>query len=216
MKKNKGDFFVDSHPGDPWGVPQELWSSNMRTEFQARAGYDIVPDLAALADSTMVAGLTTTYTFSDGSANRIRSDFSKVRSDLYAANRITAFQTWAHTYNMKLRLQQEDIPITAGGDQIQTSIALDRSEHESLIGSDQTDTYRTMASGNHMTGNTWFSTECCAVLNESWAQTTEDLAVRMNHEFAGGVTRIVYHTRPSTATSTSTWPGPVFNARRAR
>jgi hypothetical protein len=211
VKQNGGDFFVDSHPSDPWGVPQELWSSNMRSEFQARTGYDIVPDLAALADTTMVAGLGTTYTFSDGSANRIRSDFSKVRSDLYTANRITAFQAWAHTYNMKLRLQQEDIPITAGGDQIQTSIALDRSEHESLIGSDQTDTYRSMASGNHMTGNTWFSTECCAVLNESFAQTEEDYLVRMNREFAGGVTRMVYHTRPSTATSTSTWPGPVFN-----
>lgn len=211
VKKNAGDFFVDSHNNDPWGVPQELWSSNMRTDFQAKTGYDIVPNLAALADTTMVAGLGTTYTFSDGSANRIRSDFSKVRSDLYTANRITAFQDWAHTYNMKLRLQQEDIPITAGGDQIQTSIALDRSEHESLIGSDQTDTYRSMASGNHMTGNTWFSTECCAVLNESWAQTQEDYIVRMNREFAGGVTRMVYHTRPSTATSTSTWPGPVFN-----
>jgi hypothetical protein len=216
VKRNGGDFFVDSHASDPWGVPQELWSSNMKTDFQAKTGYDITPLMAALADTSMVAGLTTTYTFSDGSAARVRSDFSKVRSDLYTTNRITAFQTWAHKYNMKLRLQQEDIPTTAGGDQVQTSIALDRSEHESLIGSDQTDTYRSMASGNHMTGNSWFSTECCAVLNEAYAQTTEDYVVRMNHEFAGGVTRFVYHTRPSVATSTSSWPGPNYSGGDAK
>ena len=64
---------------------------------------------------------------------------------------------------MKLRLQQEDGPITSIGDQLQTSAVLDRSEFESLTGSDQTDLYRTMASANHMTGNTWYSTECCAV-----------------------------------------------------
>ncbi|KQW53694.1 hypothetical protein ASC77_05355 [Nocardioides sp. Root1257] len=216
VKENAGDFFVDSHAGDPWGVPQELWSSNMKTDFAASTGYDIVPLLGALVDTSMQSGLTTTYTFSDGSAARIRSDFSKVRSDLYTTNRIEQFQTWAHTYNMKLRLQQEDTPTTAGGDQIQTSVALDRSEHESLIGSDQTDTYRSMASANHMTGNTWFSTECCAVLNEAYAQTTEDLVVRMNREFAGGVTRLVYHTRPSTATSTSSWPGPNYSGGDAK
>jgi hypothetical protein len=216
VKANGGDFFVDSHASDPWGVPQELWSTNFKADFQTKAGYDITPLLAALVDTSMQSGLTTTLTFSDGSAARVRSDFSKVRSDLYTTNRITAFQTWAHKYNMKLRLQQEDTPITAGGDQVQTSIALDRSEHESLIGSDQTDTYRSMASGNHMTGNTWFSTECCAVLNENWAQTTEDYVTRMNREFAGGVTRFVYHTRPSTATSTSSWPGPNYSGGDAK
>jgi hypothetical protein len=216
VKENGGDFFVDSHASDPWGVPQELWSSNLAADFDDRAGYDLVPLLAALVDTSMQSGLTTTYTFSDGTAARIRSDFSRIRSDLYTENRITRFQDWAHTYNMKLRLQQEDTPTTAGGNQIQTSVALDRSEHESLIGSDQTDTYRSMASGNHMTGNTWFSTECCAVLNEAYAQTTEDLVVRMNHEFAGGVTRLVYHTRPSTATSTSSWPGPNYSGGDAK
>ena len=103
------------------------------------------------------------FSFSDGSAARIRSDFNRIRSDLYTQNRIIPFQNWAHTYNMKLRLQQEDGPITSIGDEQQTSAVLDRSEYESLTGSDQTDLYRTMASANHMTGNTWYSTECCAV-----------------------------------------------------
>ena len=84
----------------------------MASEFQSRAGYDLVPVLPALMDVSMVSS-GTFFSFSDGSAPRIRSDFNKVRSTLYTQNRLVAFQSWAHTYNMKLRLQQEDIPTTA-------------------------------------------------------------------------------------------------------
>jgi alpha-L-rhamnosidase len=88
---------------------------------------------------------------------------------------------------------------------------LDRSEFESLTGSDQSDLYRTMASANHMTGNTWYSTECCADLNESYVATVQDAIVRMNHEFAGGVNRPVYHIYPYLDTPASSWPGLGFS-----
>ncbi len=68
-----------------------------------------------------------------------------------------------------------------------------------------------MASANHMDGNTWFSTECCAVLNESNAATVQDATIRMNHEFAGGVNRPVYHIRPYIDTPASSWPGLGFS-----
>ncbi len=177
-----------------------------------------MPDLPALFDPTMEGaslgggpGAGPYYSFSDGSGNRIRSDFNRVRSDLYTQNRLVAFQDWAHAYNMKLRLQQEDGPITSIGDELQTSSVLDRSEYESLTGSDQTDLYRPMASANHMTGNTWYSTECCAVLNESYAATVQDAIIRMNHEFAGGVNRPVYHIRPYIDSPASSWPGLGFS-----
>lgn len=219
VTSNGGDFFVDSHASDPWGAPEELWSTTMASEFASRAGYDIVPNLAALIDPTMTGGGFTgvipdsqvRYLFSDGSADKIRSDFNKVRSDLFTENRIVPFQTWAHTYNMALRLQQEDGPFTSFGDQLQTSAVLDRSEYESLTGSDQADIYRPMASANHMTGNTWYSTECCAVLNASYLATYQDAIIRMNKEFAGGVDRIVYHIRPYLDTPTTTWPGSGFS-----
>src|SRR4029079_17146928 len=50
VRRNGGDFFVDSHASDPWGAPEELWSSTMRADFQSGAGYDITPNLAALVD----------------------------------------------------------------------------------------------------------------------------------------------------------------------
>jgi hypothetical protein len=218
VRANGGDFFSDSHASDPWGAPEELWSSDMRTQFQAHAGYDIVPDLPALFDPNMLGsslggpGTAGPYfSFNDGSGSRVRSDFNRVRSTLYTQNRLVAFENWAHTYNMKLRVQQEDGPITSIGDQAETSAVLDRPEFESLTGSDGTDLYRGMGSANHMTGNTWYSTECCADLNESYVQTVQDEIIRMNHEFAGGVNRPVYHIRPYIDTPASSWPGLGFS-----
>ena len=122
MKANNGDFFVDSHASDPWGAPEELWSSNMAAEFQSRAGYDLDPEPPGAVRRLDGEPRGTFFSFSDGSAPRIRSDFNQVRSTLYTQNRLVAFQNWAHTYNMKLRLQQEDIPTTSSGDQIETSL----------------------------------------------------------------------------------------------
>ena len=48
LKQNRSNFFVDSHVTDPWGTATELWSSNIAAEFQSRAGYPLVPELAAL------------------------------------------------------------------------------------------------------------------------------------------------------------------------
>ena len=49
------------------------------------------------------------------------------------------------------------------------------------------------------------------MLNESYAQTVQDAIIRMNHEFAGGVNRPVYHIRPYIDTPASSWPGLGFS-----
>jgi glycosyl hydrolase family 106( putative alpha-L-rhamnosidase) len=196
LAANRGDIFVDSHATDPWGVPEELWSTNMASEFRARAGYDLIPNLAALIDG---------HSFSDGSARRILSDLYRVRGDLFIENRIKPFTEWAHQYNLTLRLQPEGAdPIP---DQIQLANVLERPEHESLAGGDQIDVYRVMASANHMNGNTWYSTECCAASGLAYLQTFEDVIVRMNKSFAGGMTKLVYHTYDYLHSPTATWPG---------
>jgi hypothetical protein len=64
-----------------------------------------------------------------------------------------------------------------------------------------------MASANHMNGNTWFSTECCAASGMQYVQTFEDVIVRMNKSFAGGMTKLVYHTYDYPYGPTATWPG---------
>jgi len=39
-----------------------------------------------------------------------------------------------------------------------------------------------------MTGNSWYSTECCAALNMNYAETLQDVTIRMHKSFVGGIT----------------------------
>ena len=202
LQENRSDIFVDSHPNDPWGTPLELWSTSMATDFQSRAGYSIVPDLAALFYKE--------FTYSNGRDERVRTDFYQVRNDLFIENRIRPFTTWAHTHGMTLRLQPEDPNI--GGiddpyqDQIDMAYNLERPEHESLVG-DQIDVWRAIASANSWTGNPWYSEECCAVGSQNYVETLQDVTARMNKSFAAGITKNVYHVYPTGYSPTSTYPG---------
>lgn len=202
LAENRSDIFVDSHPTDPWGTATELWSSTMAADFQSRAGYNIVPDLAALFYGD--------FTYGDGRDERIRTDFYQVRNDLYLENRIRPFTAWANTHDMTLRLQPED-PNIGGADapyqdQIDVAYNLQRPEHESLVG-DQIDVWRAIASANSWTGNPWYSEECCAVASQNYVETLQDVTARMNKSFAAGITKNVYHVYPTDSSPTSTYPG---------
>ncbi|WP_210438985.1 glycosyl hydrolase [Nocardioides xinjiangensis] len=202
LEANRSDIFVDSHPTDPWGNATELWSSTMATDFQSRAGYNLVPDLAALFYND--------FRYSNGRDQRVRSDFYQVRNDLFIENRIKPFTAWANTHGMTLRLQPED-PNIGGADvpfqdQIDVSYNLQRVEHESLVG-DQIDIWRPIASANSWTGNPWYSKECCAVGGQNYVETMQDIQARMNKAFAAGITKNVYHVYPTGYSPTSTYPG---------
>lgn len=202
LAQNRADIFVDSHPTDPWGNATELWSSTMAADFQARAGYNIVPDLAALFYAD--------FKYSDGRDERIRTDFYQVRNDLFIENRIRPFTEWANSRGMTLRLQPED-PNIGGADapyqdQIDMAYHLQRPEHESLVG-DQIDVWRAIASANSWTGNPWYSEECCAVGSQNYVETLQDVTARMNKSFAAGITKNVYHVYPTDSSPTSTYPG---------
>lgn len=210
VKENGGDFFVDSHGSDPWGVPYELWSSNLRADFRAAKGYDILTNIVALegtsAGSASGVG-TQSIAFSDGSMRGIANDFYDLRNQLFSENRITRFQTWANKWKMSLRIQHEDANATNSNDQAAVASYVDRNEYESLIADDNHDAYRQMASGMWMTGNQWFSTECCAISGGGFLEDVQDTMIRMSKEFAGGVDRPVYHVRGAVGGNNTTWPG---------
>ncbi len=202
LQQNGADIFVDSHATDPWGVATELWSSNIATAFQAQAGYALTPELAAL--------FYTDFSFSDKSDQRIRNDFYQVRSDLFIDNRIRPFTQWANSRGMTLRLQNED-PNIGGADipyqdMIDVASNLQRPEHESLVG-DQIDVWRPIASANHVNGNPWYSTECCARRGQNYVETLQDVIALMNRHYAAGITKMIYHVYPTDHTPTSTYPG---------
>ena len=200
MRANGGDIFYDSHSVDR-GSPDELWTNKMAEEFQSRKHYELVPRLAGLFPDS--------FSFSDGSAPRVRDDLYDVRGDLWIAKQVMPLKAWLRQFNYKLRIQPEGemSSKTAINEQIQAAAALDRPEHESLFTNDEVDNYLPIASANHMTGNRWYSTECCAALNMNYAQTLQDVTIRMHKSFAGGITKLVYHVYPYRDSPTSKWPG---------
>ena len=200
LKLNGGDIFYDSHSSDR-GSPDELWTARMAEEFAARRRYPLIPNLPALFREQ--------FDFADGSAPRIRDDFYQVRGDLWLEKQIAPLRTWVRKYNNVLRVQVEGeanltIPIT---DMIAAAAAVDRPEHENLFVGDEIDNYLPMASANHMTGNTWYSTECCAAFGQIYAQTWQDTVIRMHRSYAGGITKLVYHVYPYRDGAASKWPG---------
>jgi hypothetical protein len=200
MKANGGDIFYDSHSSDR-GSPDELWTNKMPAEFGSRRGYALIPNLAALFPGS--------FSFSDGSAPRVRDDLYAVRGDIWIEKQITPLKAWVRKYNYALRVQPEGemSPLIAITDQVQAAAAMDRPEHESLFTNDEVDNYLPIASANHMTGNPWYSTECCAALNMNYAQTFQDTTIRMHKSFAGGIAKLVYHVYPYRDSATSKWPG---------
>ena len=74
MKANGGDLFYDSHSSDR-GSPDELWTNKMAEEFHIRRQYPLIPNLPALFRDI--------FSFSDGSAPRVRNDLYAVRGDIW-------------------------------------------------------------------------------------------------------------------------------------
>ena len=200
LKVNRGDMFYDSHSSDR-GSPDELWTNKMAEEFRNRRHYPLIPNLPALFREI--------FDFNDGSAPRIRDDFYAVRGDLWLEKQIVPLRAWVRQYNNVLRVQVEGeanmtIPIT---DMLSAASSVDRPEHENLFVGDEIDNYLPMASANHMTGNPWYSTECCAAFGKSYAQTFQDAVIRMHRSFVGGITKLVYHVYPYRDGATWKWPG---------
>ena len=200
MKANGGDLFYDSHSVDR-GSPDELWTNQLAEEFRSRRNYPLIPNLPALFQEI--------FSFSDGSAPRVRNDLYAVRGDLWLATQLAPLRAWVRKYNTVLRVQVEGeasmtTPIT---DMVLATAAVDRPEHENLFVGDEVDNYLPMASANHMTGNPWYSTECCAALGQANAETFQDAVIRMHRSFVGGITKLVYHVYPYRDGATWKWPG---------
>jgi len=89
-------------------------------------------------------------------------------------------------YALRLQPEGEMSTTTAISDQVKATSILDRPEHGRCFTNDEVDNYLPIASANHMTGNPWYSTECCAALNMNYAQTLQDVTIRMHRSYAGG------------------------------
>ncbi|MEU6537076.1 glycosyl hydrolase [Streptomyces sp. NPDC047000] len=208
MRANGGDFFYDSHTADR-GSPTDTWSNTMAADFRHANGYSVTDYLPLLVNLPAVGfgAAKPAFQFDAATSAKFRNDFYRTRTDLWLDNQVKPLKKWAkETYGYAVRLQ----PYGDNGaavDSIQAAANLDRPETETLWFGDEADNYLPEASANHMTGTKWYSIEGSAALNQAYAQTLQDQVIRMNKAFAGGVTKLVYHTYPSDTGTSSLWPG---------
>lgn len=208
MRKNGGDLFYDSHTADR-GSPTDTWSNTMAADFKHAAGYSITNYLPLLVNlpTSGFGAAAPAFQFDTKTSKKFRNDFYQVRTDLWLDNQVLPLKQWAKkNYGYAVRVQ----PYGDNGaavDSIQAAANLDRPETETLWFGDEVDNYLPEASANHMTGTKWYSIEGSAALNQAYAQTLQDQVIRMNKAYAGGVTKLVYHTYPSDTESSSVWPG---------
>jgi hypothetical protein len=199
IRANGGDIFYDSHSSDR-GAPREVWTNTFDADFEERKGYDLIPNLAA--------AMRGTFTFSDGSHGRIHDDITEARTELWMDVHLLPMQDFVRDeYDSVLRVQPEGENSFPIYDMAAVASVLDRPEHENLFASDEIDNYIPIASANHMTGNPWYSTECCALGSGNYVGTYEDMSIRMAKSYAGGIKKIVYHTYAYADSPTHRWPG---------
>lgn len=199
MRANGGDIFYDSHSSDR-GAPREVWSNTLPQDFEREHGYDLMPRLAA--------AMRGTFTFADNSHARIFDDLVDARTKTWLDVHIRPMKQFVRDeYNYVLRVQPEGENSSPIFDMAYVAAQVDRPEHENLFASDEVDNYLPVASANHMTGNPWYSTECCALGGGNYLQTYGDVLPRMAKSYAGGITKLFYHTYPYTDTPTHRWPG---------
>src|SRR4051794_16486128 len=203
----RGDLFEDSLE-----LSGNLkWTWSMIDEWKARRGYDPTKYLPALANTGRQGTGSSFYDFSDGA--RIRSDYQRMWSDLYIANRIDPLREWAHSRGLQLRLQPYGDPV----DSPEASAHLDTAEGESFGFGNNIERYKTVVSGVHFSGQKVASTEAHASGGNVWNSVARgnggasDLFA-FYRAYAAGVTQVVYHGFPYLQTpadtgATSLWPG---------
>ncbi len=192
----------------------QKWTWGFAEEWELRRGYSPIPVLPALAGAGS-AGLTEApfFDFTDGSGQRIRTDYRQTWNDLYINSRLVPLRQWANERGMALRSQPYGGPI----DTPEAAGQVDVPEGESLVFYDNIEAYRLVSVGAHLNGTPVVSSECCAARESVWATTAGGWQVPANlrsvyRGYAGGVTQVVWHGYPYLSRGEGTseqavWPG---------
>lgn len=168
--------------------------------FQARRGYDLRDQAAALAgqgDAETVA--------------RVRSDYRQTMDEMVLENLIGPFTDWAHQHGSLTRNQAHGSPgnlldLYAAADIPETEIfgPLDGSDADPLIS-------KFASSAAHVAGKPLTSAESMTWLGEHWTVSLDEVKQAVDGLFVSGINHVVFH---GTAFSPddAAWPGWLFYA----
>ncbi len=216
--KNVRSLFVDSLEFET----HLDWTYELNKGFQEKYGYDIMPYLAAVYDSSdeftaignYMGDPVNTFTFNENS-EQIKNDFRQYLTELYIQNNIVPLQEFCQANGVTLRYQ------TSYGKSLnllETAMYPDIPETESLYGNDYMDFYRLQSGAVHAMDKPIYSMETAAEWTETWNDKKEDgnYGTRGNGEnnsgnyeqtfadhlwhdqraFASGVNQVVFHGYP--------------------
>ena len=187
---------------DSWEVGSQNWTPKLRAEFQKRRGYDPLPWLPCLTDSTRekVRGKTvTTYAYQLGdaaAAARFRWDFNQTIAELLAENYSGRLAELAHKNGLRYSLEGYTLPF---GDEFTYTARTDEPMTEFWTGEKFNAGYtdaraQQAASVAHVYGHAIVGAEAFTSGDrEMWKATPADIKAQGDFEFSQGVNRFVVH-----------------------
>jgi hypothetical protein len=195
IKRIGGSMFEDSIELEY----STLWTPNLRSEFQARMGYDLWSVLPAIAQENQ----KNAYSFSDPEVNRgVINDYWDVLGQMYLDNHVATVKPWAHGLGMKMRAQTYGLPTDA----MSSEGAVDIPEGESLQFKNLGD-YRSVAGAANMAGLKLMSNEAAAFAGAAYSVTWDLVLQTLNPIFTTGNNHQVLHGFSYLSAPTALWPG---------
>jgi hypothetical protein len=194
-----GQALVATHI-DSWEVGSQNWTPGFRRDFQKRRGYDPLPFLPDLLDSSPVKVNKKTvtryaHTIDDAaSADRFRWDFDQTRAELLAGNYVGRLAQLAHQHGMRLTLEGYDLPF---GDEATYTARADEPMSEFWTHTSSPVTLRKavqMASVGHIYGRPVVGAESFTSGDgEKWMDHPATIKSLGDYEFCQGINRFVIH-----------------------
>jgi hypothetical protein len=208
-----------------------FWTGDLPAQFAKRRGYSVIPFLPVLytpreasfnpLDPGWGGPLPPRpFDFQGDIGDRVRYDYRQTLTDLYSERYLKAFTDWAHSKDMKSRVEVAYNYFAL--DMLRSARAVDIPENESFdpgwatpfdptvpaYGTDRwrhvIDTYRMTGSGAHLAGHHRATIE----FGDDFAiyrKQPIDYAQQLNESLAGGITMGLMTAFESTATG---WPVP--------
>lgn len=203
MKAVGGTFFEDSLEM----TSVCLWTDDMLDEFEECAGYSLKENLPYVL---YLNAMNTTSPFvlendSDNKVERVRNDYIETLSNLYNKEHVQNMVDWADTFGMGYRVQAYGSTI----DSALASATATNPEGESLTFGNKHDSFRVMAAGRDMGGNTLLSDEIGANFGygSSYGFPFDDLLANFNKNYASGVNSMYLHGYSYAYSPEAEWPG---------
>ena len=191
--RHVGDRLLDAVPAhllgsvfcDSLEVYESDWTPDLVGEFQARRGYDPLPELYRLVV--------------DGpDAARFRADYHRTLADLYEDNFVAVFQRWAAERGVPFRIQSYGTPPAM----VSSYRHADLFEGEGWGWTDLTQT-RWASSAAHLYGRDVVSSEIWTwVHSPSFRATPLDLKGEAHQHLLAGINQFIGHGWPYTAPDT--------------